>query len=95
MRRRETKAISAFRNPGAKPPPHIARLRARQQAKKNNRQSVAVRSADDVPIFQRTLSQVVHTKKDENEDSGAAPLLNAGRRRTAGRQTINAGSPRA
>ena len=45
---------------------------------------VAMRSvgADDVPIFQRTLSQVVHPVRSGEEEDKAAPLLNQGRRRT-------------
>ena len=91
MRRRETAvAGSRFKNT-AKPPPHIARLRARQQANKKSRSSVAVKSVDDVAIFQRTLSQVVHTKKEDAEDEKISPLLAAGRRRTgnANRQTMH------
>lgn len=91
MRRRETTvAGSRFKNT-AKPPPHIARLRARQQANKKSRSSVAVKSVDDVAIFQRTLSQVVHTKKEDAEDEKISPLLAAGRRRTgnANRQTMH------
>jgi hypothetical protein len=52
---------------------------------------VAVKSVDDVAIFQRTLSQVVHTKKEDAEDEKISPLLAAGRRRTgnANRQTMH------
>ncbi|KAH8059987.1 voltage-gated potassium channel [Aureococcus anophagefferens] len=72
VRRRETTvAGSRFKN-AAKPPPHIAR-RARQQANKKSRSSVAVKSVDDVAIFQRTLSQVVHTKKEDAEDEKISP----------------------
>lgn len=87
IRRREgTITAGKFKPPGQKPPPHIARLRARQQAQKKNRNSVISRhdQSGEVPIFQRTLSQVVHKK----EEDVVAPLLSQSRRRTDRRTTM-------